>query len=87
VKLVVPGDFFYDPGVGVFEQDKISQVVEQQLRRKEAPHHFLQLELQQRPVILVANRAPREKPFAVRRERIHTRVQAIGDHQRFIKDN
>ena len=66
VKLMISGDFFDNPGVGVFEQDKVSQVVEQQLRRKETAHDLLQLKFQQRPVVLVANRAPREKALAVR---------------------
>ena len=54
MELVIAGDLLDQPVVALLEQNEIAQVVQQQLRREEAAHHLLQLEFQQRPVVLVA---------------------------------
>jgi hypothetical protein len=87
MELVVAGDLLHQPAALItdFEQHEVAQVVQQQLGCEEAAHHLLQFELQQRLVVLVAHRAPRQKALAARGERAHARVQAVGDHQRLVE--
>ena len=75
---VVGRDLLDQPIITLLKQHAVAQIVQQQVGREEAAHDLLQLELQKRAVILVANRAPWQESLTIRREGTNAGAQAAG---------
>jgi len=63
MELVIACDLF-DKCISIrFEENEMAQVVQQQLRCKEAFNYFFQLILQKRLILFTANGPPGHEPF------------------------
>ena len=84
VELVITGNFLYQTAV-VFEQHEVTQVVEQHLWYQSTAYQCLQLvELPQWVEILAVDGPPVHEALKISRQRPHTGLTTVGNHQDFV---
>ncbi len=84
MELVIAGNLLHQPAV-ILEQHEVAQVVQQHRRLQHATHQRFQLvELAQRVDVHAIDGAPAGKALDIRRQRAHTRLAAITDHQNLV---
>ncbi|MCY1294178.1 hypothetical protein D9M70_434640 [compost metagenome] len=84
MELVIAGNLLHQPAV-ILEQHEVAHVIEQHGRLKHATNQRFQLvEFAQRIDAYTVNGAPASEAFRIRRQRAHTRLAAIGNHQDLV---